>query len=204
MGVFNKLFCEPKSFSQHCNPHRFLESEVLRLYSLCRNPRLCGLSCSLVVPPGLSTCECGTTWSTSPCAHSSPPYTSSPTSVLQLPPCHASSLPWLHFSAHPACLNECSSLTPWLLDFHTVRFLGSSGYFLFFKLLLSFFWLCKEAKCIYQCLHLGWKSQLHISNPCFLHWCSRLYSTHCTVYGTGLYFDLIILFVCLLSIVWIV
>ena len=26
-----------------------------------------------------------------------------------------------------------SSLTPWLLDFHTVRFSGSSGYFLVFK-----------------------------------------------------------------------
>ena len=30
-----------------------------------------------------------------------------------------------------------------------------------FKLLLSFFWLCKEAQCVYLCLHLGWKSQKH-------------------------------------------
>ena len=28
-----------------------------------------------------------------------------------------------------------------------------------FKLLLSFFWLCKEAQCVYLHLHLGWKSQ---------------------------------------------
>ena len=41
-----------------------------------------------------------------------------------------------------------SSLTPWLSDFLTVRFSGSSGYFLFLNLLLSFFWLCKEAECI--------------------------------------------------------
>ena len=32
-----------------------------------------------------------------------------------------------------------SSLTPWLSDFHTVRFSGSYGYFLFLNLLLSFF-----------------------------------------------------------------
>ena len=51
-----------------------------------------------------------------------------------------------------------SSLTPWLSDFHTVQFSGSSGYVLFLYLLSSFFWLCKEAKCIYLCLHLGWKS----------------------------------------------
>ena len=28
------------------------------------------------------------------------------------------------------------------------------------KLLLSFFWLCKEAQCVYLCLHLGRKSPL--------------------------------------------
>ena len=50
-----------------------------------------------------------------------------------------------------------SSVIPWLWDFHTVRFSGHSGYFLFLNLLLSFFWLCEEAKCIYQCLHLCWK-----------------------------------------------
>ena len=51
-----------------------------------------------------------------------------------------------------------SSLTPWLSDLHTVWFSGSSGYFLFLNV-LSFFWLCKEAKYIYLYLHLGWKCQ---------------------------------------------
>ena len=51
-----------------------------------------------------------------------------------------------------------SSLTPWLLDFHTVQFSGSSGCFLFLNWLLSFFWLCEEAKYIYLCLYLGQKS----------------------------------------------
>ena len=52
-----------------------------------------------------------------------------------------------------------SSLTPWLSDFHTVQFSGSSGYFLFLIFLLSF-WFCQEAKCIYLCLHLDcWGSR---------------------------------------------
>ena len=51
-----------------------------------------------------------------------------------------------------------SSLTPWLSDFHTVWFSGSSGCFLFLNFLLCFFWLCKEAKCIYLHLHLGQRS----------------------------------------------
>ena len=55
----------------------------------------------------------------------------------------------------PVWMNA-SSLTPWLSDFHTIWFSVSSGYFLFLSL-LSFFWLCKEAKCIYLCLHLGQK-----------------------------------------------
>ena len=52
------------------------------------------------------------------------------------------------------------SLCPWLLDFHTVRFSVSSGCFLFLKLLLFFFWLCKEAQCVYLRLHLGRKSTM--------------------------------------------
>ena len=51
-----------------------------------------------------------------------------------------------------------SSFTPSLSDFYTVRCPGSSGCFLFLNLLLSFFWLCREGKCIYLCLHLGQKT----------------------------------------------
>ena len=66
---------------------------------------------------------------------------------------------------HPGCLSlpflpvwmNISSLTP--SDFHTVRFSGTSGYFLFLNLLLSFFQLCEEAKDIYLCINLGWKFQ---------------------------------------------
>ena len=88
--------------------------------------------------------------------------------LRQLPPC----LPWSsshHLAVrplHPGCPSppllpvwmNVSSLTPWWLNFHTVRFSGSSGYFLFLNL-LSLFWLCKEANCTYVCLHLGRNSQ---------------------------------------------
>ena len=40
---------------------------------------------------------------------------------------------WLPISASPTSLDECFSLTPWLSDFHTVRFSGNSGCFLIFK-----------------------------------------------------------------------
>ena len=74
----------------------------------------------------------------------------------------------------PSCLSSpflpvwvnVSSLTPWLSDFHTVRFSGSSGNFLFLNLLLFFFWLCQEAKYIYLYFHLGWKSDTKKSE-CF-------------------------------------
>ena len=56
-----------------------------------------------------------------------------------------------------------SSLTPWLSDFHTVQFSVSSGCFIVFKLLLSFFWLCEEAQCVYLCLHLGQNSKAYSS-----------------------------------------
>ena len=67
---------------------------------------------------------------------------------------------------HPACPSppilsvwmNVSSLTPWFSDFHTVRLSGRSGCLLFLNLLFSFFWLCKEAKCIYLCLHPGQKT----------------------------------------------
>ena len=119
-------------------------TEVLRL-SLCWNPGLWGLSHSLVVPSSLSACKRAMTWSSS--------------CYLAVHPLHPScpSPPLL-----PVWVNV-SSLTPWLSDFHTIRFSGSSGYFFFiFVNLLFFFLLCKETKCIYLCLHLGQKANLKI------------------------------------------
>ena len=81
---------------------------------------------------------------------------------------------------HPGCRSppllpvwvNVSSLTPWLSDFYTVQF---SGNFLFLNL-LSFFRLCKEAKCIYLCLYLGWKSL----SPAFN--CSLLHTPHLLIF----------------------
>ena len=63
----------------------------------------------------------------------------------------------LPISAPPTSLDECLFFNSWLSDFHTVQFSVSSGCFLFLNL-LSFFWLCEEAQCVYLRLHLGWKS----------------------------------------------
>ena len=114
--------------------------------SLRWNPGLQGLSLSPAVPPGLSECKCGTTWFAS---------------------CHLATHP-----LHPGCLfppllpvwMDVYSLNPWLLDFHTVWSSGSSGCVLFLNMLLSFFWLCEEAKFIYLHLHLGWKSHYRAFN----------------------------------------
>ena len=73
----------------------------------------------------------------------------------QPPLCHASSLPGCPSPPLLSVWMNVSSLTPWLSNFHTVRFSRSSGCFLFLNLLLSFAWLWEEAKCIYLCLHLG-------------------------------------------------
>ena len=76
--------------------------------------------------------------------------------LCQLPPCWVHQLWPYHESFPPGCPSPPLlpvwmniSLTPWFLDFHTVQFSDSSGYFLLLHLLLCFFWLCKEAKCIY-------------------------------------------------------
>ena len=49
---------------------------------------------------------------------------------------------------------------------------------LVFKLLLSFFCLCKEAQCVYLCLHLGWKSQSEVIECLLGHWGRQYLHTH--------------------------
>ena len=85
-----------------------------------------------------------------------------PQRVLQLLPCHKSSLPSCQSPPFLPVWMNVSFLIPWLSDFHTVQFSVSSGWILFFNLLLSFR-LCKEAQCVYLCLHLGWKSPVLFS-----------------------------------------
>ena len=57
----------------------------------------------------------------------------------------------------PPVWMNVSPLTPWLSDFHTVRFSSSSCYILFLNLLLPFYWLWKgrQSICIYTSLLAG-------------------------------------------------
>ena len=84
-------------------------------------PVLWVLSLSPVVPPSLSPHECETAWSAS--FH---------VAMWSLNPGYLS-LPLLPFWIN------VSSLTPWLSDFHTVWFCGSSGGFLFLNWLFPSF-----------------------------------------------------------------
>ena len=138
VGLSIELSCEAGSFSHHRNPHRVYSQRFWYFSFPHWNPGLHGLSLSPVLPPGLSTCKCGTTQSSSHCLALHPLYPGCP------------SLPLL-----PVWMNA-SSLTPWVLDFHTIRFSGSSGCLLFLNLLF-YFWLCEEAQCIYLCFHYGQK-----------------------------------------------
>ena len=72
-----------------------------------------------------------------------------------------------HLLLLPVWMNV-PSLTPWLSNFHTLQFSGSSGCSMFLNWLLSFFWLCKEAKHIYQCLHLHQNSKFLLFIVLFL------------------------------------
>ena len=148
MGLSNKLSCKAGSFSCCLNPYRFFQSEVFRLYFPALGP---WVARSVSLPSCSSQFICMQMWGHP--VHNPPPHW-----VLQpLPCCESScesstSLPLLPFWMN------VSFLTPWLSDFHTVQFSGSSGYFLFLNW-LSFFWLCdRKQRRIYLCLHGGWKS----------------------------------------------
>ena len=137
MGLSNELYYEARSFSGHLNPHRFFQSEVLRLY--------------------FPTLEPWVMWSVSL------PSCSSQFIHMQAWDCPLHQPPPQWESSLPSCLSppllpvwmNVSSLTPSLSGFHSVRFSGSAGCFLFLHLLLSFFWLCEETHCIYLCLRLA-------------------------------------------------
>ena len=144
-GSLQQLSCEAGSFSCHHNLHRFLQPEVLRLYF----PSLKSWVVQCVSLPSCSS------WFIHMQMWDCP--------VCQSLPCHMSSPPWLLISTPTASLNEC-----YFFNCLVVRLAYSSIFwqfcFLFFFLyLLSFFWLCEEAKCIYLCLYLVRKSEVPTS-----------------------------------------
>ena len=76
--------------------------------------------------------------------------------VRQPPPCHKSSLPRLPISAPPTSLDECFFFISVVVELPYSSIFCQFWLFFALNLLLSFFWLCKEAQCIYLHLHLGW------------------------------------------------
>ena len=112
------------------------------------NPGLRGLSHYPVVPPSLSAFECETTHSTS---HH---LTQSASHCLAVSPFPAAAV-----SAPLIGLDECFFFNSLVVRLPYGSIFCQFWLFLFLNLLFSFFWLCKEAQCIYLCLRFGWKSR---------------------------------------------
>ena len=75
----------------------------------------------------------------------------------------AAALPWvlstgLPISAPPTGLDQCFFFNSLIVGLPYSVIFCQFWLFFVFKLLLSFFWLCEEAQCVYLRLHLGQKS----------------------------------------------
>ena len=66
----------------------------------------------------------------------------------------------LPISAPPTGLGECFFFISLVVGRPYSLIFCQFGLFFVFKLLLSFFWLCEEAQCVYLRLHLGQKLAL--------------------------------------------
>ena len=75
--------------------------------------------------------------------------------VHQLLPCCKSSPPQLPVSTPPTGLDECFFFISLVVRLPYSSIFCQFWLFFVFKLLLSFFWLCKEMQCVYLRLHLG-------------------------------------------------
>ena len=122
------------------SPQLFFQSEVLRLYFPLLEPWVAWsvslLSCS-------SWFICTQMWD---CP------------VLQLMPCHESSLAWLPISTPPTGLDECFFFNSLIVGLPYNLIFWQFWLFFVFKFVVVL-WLCEEAKCIHLCLHLGQKSE---------------------------------------------
>ena len=141
MDLSNKLPCEAGSFSRcHLNLHRCFQSEALRLYFPVLEP---WVAHSVSLPTCFSRFirrKCGTTHSAShrlACL------------VAQLP-----------VSTPPTGLDGCVFFNSLVVELPYSSIFCPLWLYFVFKLLLSFFWLCKEAQCVYLRLHLGRNSHL--------------------------------------------
>ena len=144
MGVFNQRFeaLFPRAGALGCVVC-FVPLPFLLVY-LCTNVGLQGLPATTLW--GLLAAA----W---PALFHSPP----PRWVRQLLPCCESYPPQLPISASPTGLDECFFFICLVIGLPCSLIFCQFWLFFVFKLLLSFFWFCNEAQCVYLCLHLGWK-----------------------------------------------
>ena len=160
MDISNKLSLEAGGFSHHFNPHRIFSVRGFENLFLCSGTLSCAvcLTPQLVLPiylqanvglPNLPTA-----------ASLGLPATAFTVPVLQPLPCQESSQAQLPTSAPPTSLDECLCFNSLVVKLLYSSILWQFWLFFILNLLLSFFSLCKEAQCIYLCLHLGWKFPL--------------------------------------------
>ena len=95
--------------------------------------------------------------------HNPPPHW-----VHQPLPCCESSPPWLPISASPTGLDECFFFISLVARLPYSLIFCQFWLFFVFKLLSSFFWLYKEAQCVYLHLHLGRTHHMIFKNLPFL------------------------------------
>ena len=93
-------------------------------------------------------------------------YQPPPRRVHQLPPCSESSPLQLPGSTPPTSLDEYFFFISLVVGLPCSSVSCQFWLFFVFKLLLSFFWLCEEAQCVYLYLHLGRKSLIIIALEC--------------------------------------
>ena len=93
----------------------------------------------------------------------------SPPRLCVPPPCCESSHPLARLlpSAPPTGLDECFFFISFVIGLPYSLIFCQFWLFFVFKLLLSFFWLCEEAQCVYLHLHLGRQSKFSLFLVCF-------------------------------------
>ena len=108
---------------------------------------------------GLQGLPATTLWGLLAVAWPAPFHNLPPRWVHQPPPCCESSPPSLPVSAPPTGLGEYFFFISLVVGLPYSSIFCQFWLFFVFKLLLSFFWLCEEAQCVYLRLHLGRKPQ---------------------------------------------
>ena len=168
MGLSNKLFCEAGSFS--CCPSTPTGVFIQRFEALFPPTLEPWVAWSASLPrcsSGLSMHTCGAIESAShhlvgsACCSLACPVPQSSTSLgLPATLSRVLSTPAAHLCPSYQS-DECCFFISLVVGLPYSSIFCQFWLFFVFKLLLSFFWLCEEAQCVYLCLHLG--QTLHIA-----------------------------------------